>query len=136
MPDSLVGFTLVVHDYDEAIQYFSTALQFTLIEDTRISAEKRWVRMAPPGGNSGWVLLAKASNPEQELRVGDQTGGRVAFFLYTKQFDEDYHHMTNHGVNFVERPREESYGKVVVFQDLYGNRWDLIEPREAVVGSS
>lgn len=122
--------TLVVRDYDEAIAYFTQALSFTLIEDTDMGGGKRWVVVSPDGGSG--VLLAKAAKPEQAARVGDQTGGRVAFFLHTDDFDASYAHMRNAGVRFIEQPRNEAYGKVVVFEDLYGNRWDLVEQTNTV----
>ena len=118
--------TLVVRDYDEAIAYFTNALGFTLLEDTRLSPEKRWVRVAPRGDGAG-LLLARAASPEQVSRIGSQAGGRVAFFLDTDDFARDYERMQQHGVRFLERPRDEPYGKVVVFEDLYGNKWDLVE---------
>jgi len=119
--------TLVVRDYDEAIAYFTNALRFTLLEDTPLGNGKRWVRVAP-GGSSGFaLLLARAVTPEQESRIGNQTGGRVFLFLYTDHFEDDYGHMRASGVEFTEEPRQEAFGRVVVFRDLYGNKWDLIE---------
>ena len=127
MSQSLAYVTLLVRDYDEAIAYYTGALGFTLVEDTRRSESKRWVLVAPPGSPETCLLLAKAATPEQAPRVGDQTGGRVAFFLYTDDFDADYRRMAAHGVRFREAPRREAYGSVAVFEDLYGNRWDLLE---------
>ena len=127
MPQTLANITLVVRDYDEAIAYFSGALGFRLVEDSPQDGGKRWVVVAPDGGGTG-LLLARAATPVQQAAVGNQTGGRVAFFLHTDDFARDYARMTAWGVTFVEQPRDEPYGKVVVFQDLYGNKWDLIEP--------
>jgi catechol 2,3-dioxygenase-like lactoylglutathione lyase family enzyme len=125
---SVIGaVTLVVRDYDEAIAFYVGALGFALLEDTRLSADKRWVRVAPKGGGVA-LLLAKASTPEQVARIGDQTGGRVGFFLHTDDFARDYAAFIAKGVRFLEEPRSESYGKVAVFSDLYGNKWDLIGP--------
>jgi catechol 2,3-dioxygenase-like lactoylglutathione lyase family enzyme len=118
--------TLLVRDYDEAIRFFTQALRFDLLEDTVMSPDKRWVVVAPSSGGCG-LLLAKATTPEQQARVGDQTGGRVFMFLHTDDFRRDYSHMKAHGVTFTEAPREEEYGTVVVFQDLYGNKWDFIQ---------
>jgi catechol 2,3-dioxygenase-like lactoylglutathione lyase family enzyme len=120
--------TIVVRDYDEAISFYVGALDFELREDTRLDERKRWVVVAPRGARETGVLLARAANPRQEARVGEQTGGRVGLFLYTEDFDHDYTRMTARGVRFLETPREERYGKVAVFKDLYGNRWDLIQP--------
>jgi catechol 2,3-dioxygenase-like lactoylglutathione lyase family enzyme len=119
--------TLVVNDYDEAITYYTQKLGFTLLEDTVLTETKRWVRIATPGSTGCALLLAKAANPEQRSRVGNQTGGRVAFFLYTDDFLADYRTLLNNQVNFVRLPKEETYGTVAVFEDLYGNLWDLIE---------
>jgi catechol 2,3-dioxygenase-like lactoylglutathione lyase family enzyme len=122
---SLAHVALVVRDYDEAIDFYTRVLGFLLVEDTHLTAEKRWVIVAPSDGAS--LLLAKASNDEQRSRIGDQTGGRVFLFLHTDDFHRDHRSMTAHGVKFVDGPREEAYGTVGVFEDLYGNRWDLIE---------
>ena len=118
--------TYVVRDYDEAITWFTRVLGFELLEDTRQSETKRWVRVAPAKGGSG-LLLARAATPAQAARVGDQTGGRVAFFLDTDDFGRDHALFLQRGVTFVETPRTESYGMVAVFTDLYGNRWDLVQ---------
>ena len=118
--------TVVVADYDEAIAFYTGALGFELREDTALSPTKRWVVVAPKGSEAG-VLLAKAAEERQAARVGDQTGGRVGFFLHTEDFAGDHERMTAAGVRFVEGPRVEEYGTVGVFEDLYGNRWDLIE---------
>ncbi|MFC4035427.1 VOC family protein [Streptomyces polygonati] len=119
---------LVVRDYDEAIAYYRDALGFRLREDTLREDGSRWVVVSPPGAAETALLLARATTPEQAARVGDQTGGRVALFLTTDDFDRDYKHMVAAGVTFEEEPRYEPYGAVVVFHDLYGNRWDLIQP--------
>ncbi|MEZ4833894.1 MAG: methyltransferase domain-containing protein [Caldilineaceae bacterium] len=127
MPRRLASVTLVVHDYDEAINFFTGALRFRLLEDTRLSEEKRWVVVSPGDGGSTSLLLARAANETQNAHVGQQTGGRVAFFLHTDDFWDDYAHMKAHGVHFTEEPRQEEYGTVVVFLDLYGNKWDLVQ---------
>ena len=129
MTPSIVSVALVVRDYDEAIAFFTQALRFTLIEDTDMGNGKRWVIVAPASGQGASLLLAKAVNDEQAARVGDQTGGRVFLFLHTTDFEGDYRHMLAHGVKFAEQPRDEAYGRVVVFYDLYGNKWDMIQPR-------
>ncbi|MEU7043195.1 VOC family protein [Streptomyces varsoviensis] len=121
--------TLVVRDYDEAIAFYTDALGFELLEDTRVDERKRWVVVAPPGARGTAVLLARAVGPAQEARVGDQTGGRVGMFLATDDFTRDYDRMRAAGVLFEEAPRREPYGTVAVFRDLYGNRWDLLQPR-------
>ena len=123
---TLAHVALVVRDYDEAIDFYTRALGFRLVEDTKLGADKRWVVVAPSDGGAS-LLLAKASNDAQRSRVGNQTGGRVFLFLHTDDFDRDHRMMSAHGVTFVEGPRDETYGKVAVFEDLYGNRWDLIE---------
>ncbi|RQO74285.1 hypothetical protein DBR43_02490 [Pedobacter sp. KBW06] len=117
---------LVVADYDEAIAFYTQKLHFTLLEDTVQSPTKRWVRIAPPGSPESGLLLAKASNGEQKSRIGNQTGGRVFLFLYTDDFWRDYQDMTDKGINFIRPPKEEDYGTVAVFEDLYGNLWDII----------
>lgn len=120
--------TLVIRDYDEAIDFYVRAAGFRLVEDTALAEGKRWVVVAPPGARETGVLLARAANPGEQARVGDQTGGRVALFLTTAEFDRDYERMRAAGVRFTEPPRREPYGTVVVFEDLYGNQWDLIQP--------
>jgi catechol 2,3-dioxygenase-like lactoylglutathione lyase family enzyme len=127
MEQKLGNITFLVRDYDEAIGFFTQALDFKLIEDTVLDEDKRWVRVAPPGTDGSGLLLAKASTPEQTRRIGDQTGGRVAFFLHTDNFWRDHASMLAKGVKFKETPREETYGTVAVFEDLYGNLWDLLE---------
>jgi catechol 2,3-dioxygenase-like lactoylglutathione lyase family enzyme len=119
---------LVVRDYDEAIAFYTDALGFELREDTAPGDGKRWVVVSPPGAQTG-LLLALADGPAQESRVGDQTGGRVGFFLHTDDFAAAHERMLAAGVRFDEPPRHEPYGTVAVFRDLYGNRWDLVEPR-------
>ncbi|MCX8480875.1 MAG: VOC family protein [Sediminibacterium sp.] len=121
--------SLVVNNYDEAIEFYTKKLFFTLIEDTQLSATKRWVTIAPPNSpiDGCKILLAQANNKNQLNAVGNQTGGRVFLFLYTNRFEEDYKNMLLNGIEFIEKPRQEKYGKVVVFKDLYGNLWDFIE---------
>ncbi len=121
--------TLVVKDYDEAIDFYTNKLDFELIEDTRLTDEKRWVLIAPRGAKETRLLLAKAANAEQSKSIGNQTGGRVFLFLQTDDFWNEYQSMKEKGVVFCETPREESYGTVVVFQDLCGNKWDLLQLR-------
>jgi catechol 2,3-dioxygenase-like lactoylglutathione lyase family enzyme len=116
---------LVVHDYDEAIAWFTTALGFVLVEDKKSSETKRWVLVAPP--NQFLLLLAKAASPEQESRIGNQTGGRVFLLLHTDDFQRDYEAFTQRGVKLVRPASVESYGTVSVFEDLYGNQWDLLQ---------
>ena len=123
MPQSISAVALVVNDYDEAVHFFAHALRFTVVEDSPLPGGKRWVTVCPPCGGTA-LLLAKAAAPEQSARVGNQTGGRVFLFLQTDDFWRDYHDMRGRGVRFAEEPREEGYGTVVVFLDLYGNRWD------------
>ncbi len=124
---SIVNVALVVKDYDEAIQFYTQKLNFDLVEDTPLSAGKRWVLVAPRGLNGTNLLLAKADSMEQENHIGNQTGGRVFLFLHTDDFWRDYNEMKLQGVQFHEEPREETYGMVVVFSDLYGNKWDLLK---------
>jgi catechol 2,3-dioxygenase-like lactoylglutathione lyase family enzyme len=127
MPASISAVSLVVRDYDEAIRFFTDCLRFTLVEDTPMGSGKRWVVVSPPGEKGVSLLLAKAVGEEQEARIGDQTGGRVFLFLRTDDFYRDYEYMKAKGVRFTEGPRQESYGTVVVFLDLYGNKWDLVQ---------
>ncbi|WP_455356791.1 VOC family protein [Streptomyces sp. SYSU K217416] len=119
---------LVVRDYDEAIGFYTDALGFELIEDTPRPDGSRWVVVRPAGTGSTALLLARAKDGDQRERVGDQTGGRVGFFLHTDDFTADHARMTAAGVRFLEEPRHEPYGSVAVFEDLYGNRWDLLQP--------
>ena len=128
MKQQIVQLSVIVRDYDEAIEFYTHVMKFELIEDTQRSDDKRWVVVAPPGGNGCSVLLAKAKNEEQLLRVGNQTGNRVFVFLHTDDFWRDYAHLSANNVQFKGEPRVEEYGTVVVFADLYGNLWDLIEP--------
>ncbi|TXH74057.1 MAG: glyoxalase [Thiothrix sp.] len=130
MAQSLAFSTFLVHDYDEALSFFKR-IGFEVLEDTRLSSEKRWVRVAPKGGQGGGLLLARAANSEQQAQVGKQAGGRVAFFLSTDDFWETYDFLQDQSVRFLEAPRKEVYGMVVVFLDLYGNRWDLLEAPKA-----
>jgi len=116
---------LVVRDYDEALAFFTRTLNFLLIEDTRLSEDKRWVLIAPPGSQGTALLLARAATSEQESRIGNQTGGRVFLFLHTDDFWRDYREMIARKVVFIRPPQEEEYGTVAVFEDLYGNKWDF-----------
>jgi lactoylglutathione lyase len=131
MAQTLGYIAIVVREYDEAIAYFTKSLGFDLIEDSiskdRMGVEKRWVLVAPPGSRGTRILLARASTPEEVSRIGNQTGGRVFLFLHTDDFWRDYRTMMARGVKFNETPREEEYGTVAVFEDLYGNKWDLLE---------
>jgi len=130
MNQRIAHIALVVDDYDDAIKFYIEKLGFTLIEDTLLSETKRWIVVAPPGSKECFLLLAKAANEEQKSRVGNQTGGRVFLFLYTDDFWRDYKNMQNKGVEFVREPVVENYGTVAVFKDLYGNLWDLLEPKK------
>ncbi|MFF7181134.1 VOC family protein [Streptomyces sp. NPDC008121] len=126
---SLALVTLLVRDYDEALAFYTEALGFDLVEDTDRGNGKRWIVVRPAGGPAGTgLLLARAADDGQAARVGDQTGGRVGFFLHTDDFARDLARMTAAGVRFLEEPRHEPYGSVAVFEDLYGNRWDLLQP--------
>ncbi|HEX9199509.1 MAG TPA: VOC family protein [Acidobacteriaceae bacterium] len=120
---------LVVRDYDEAKAWYCDKLGFDLVDDTPLPDGKRWLLIAPPGSTETRLLLAAAANPEQASRIGNQTGGRVFLFLHTEDFWASFHAMQAKGVHFCEEPRHESYGTVAVFEDLYGNRWDLLELR-------
>jgi catechol 2,3-dioxygenase-like lactoylglutathione lyase family enzyme len=128
MKQSIVHVALVVKDYDEAIAFYTEKLHFTLVEDTyQPEQDKRWVVVSPPGSVGTTLLLARASKPEQEPFVGRQTGGRVFLFLNTDDFWRDYNEMVSRGIKFVRAPKEEVYGLVAVFEDLYGNLWDLLQ---------
>lgn len=129
MRQSLAAVALLVPDYDAGIAFFVGKLGFDLVEDTELAPSKRWVRVRPPGTDGTSLLLARAASPEQERAIGQQAGGRVFLFLHTDDFDRDHARYTTAGVHFVEPPRIEPYGKVAVFQDPFGNRWDLVEPR-------
>lgn len=128
MSQSLAHIALVVNDYDEAIKFYTEKLHFTLVEDKVMSATKRWVMVAPPGSKGTTILLAKAANEEQQSRVGNQTGGRVFLFLYTDDIERDYKNLLHKKVKIVRELENQPHGKVLVFADLYGNLWDLIEP--------
>jgi len=128
---SIVHIALVVRDYDEAIEFYTKILDFELLDDTyQPEQDKRWVVVAPPGSRETTILLAKASNAEQEQYIGSQTGGRVFLFLNTDDFWRDYNEMLKKGIEFVREPKEVDYGTVAVFKDLYGNLWDLLELKE------
>jgi catechol 2,3-dioxygenase-like lactoylglutathione lyase family enzyme len=136
MRQSIVHVALVVRDYDDAIDFFCKKLHFTLVEDTyQPEQDKRWVLVAPPGSRGIQLLLARASTPEQEAFIGNQTGGRVFLFLDTDDFWRDYKQMLSAGIHFVREPKTAPYGTVAVFEDLYGNRWDLLESKKQEVGS-
>jgi catechol 2,3-dioxygenase-like lactoylglutathione lyase family enzyme len=124
----LAHIALVVKDYDEAILFYTKKLNFSLIKDTQLTDKKRWVVVAPPGASGCTILLAKAADDMQISRIGNQTGGRVFLFLYTDNFQEDFHRLVENGVEIIRQPSKEAYGMVAVFADLYGNLWDLIEP--------
>lgn len=128
MQQSLVHIALVIDDYDKAIEFYTRKLKFILVEDTPLSETKRWVLVSPRGGKGASILLAKAANEVQISRIGNQTGGRVFLFLHTDDFDRDYKNLLENHIKIINGPREETYGRVVVFEDLYGNLWDLIEP--------
>jgi len=128
MKQYLAHIAIVVRDYDEAIQFYTEKLNFDLLEDTVLSPEKRWVLVAPPGASECALLLAKANGDEQIKAIGNQSGGRVFLFLYTDDFWRDYNRMVEHQIRFVRPPADEPHGTVAVFEDLYGNKWDLIQP--------
>ena len=128
MKQSIIHIALVVKDYDEAIEFYTNKLHFTLIEDSyQPEQDKRWVVIAPPGSQGTTILLARASNEEQTNFIGNQSGGRVFLFLNSDNFWRDYEDMKSKGINFVRPPKEQDYGMVAVFEDLYGNRWDLLQ---------
>lgn len=131
MQQNLAHIALVVRDYDEAIAYYTTVLGFELLEDALLAPGKRWVLVAPRGNRGSSLLLARAANAEQATHIGNQTGGRVFLFLHTDDFRRDHADYVARGVKFIEPPRQETYGTVAVFEDIYGNRWDLIERRSA-----
>ena len=130
MKQEIRHIAIVVNDYDDAIRFYTQKLHFILLEDTVLSETKRWVLVAPPGSDGCQLLLAKAATDEQKSRVGNQTGGRVFLFLNTDDFWRDYNNMQAEGIIFVREPVTEPYGTVAVFKDLYGNLWDLIEPKK------
>jgi catechol 2,3-dioxygenase-like lactoylglutathione lyase family enzyme len=136
MAQTLGYVTLVVRDYDEAIAFFTQALGFTLFEDTELGQGKRWVLVGPPNSRGTSLLLARAATLEQASHIGNQTGGRVFLFLHTDDFWNDYGGMQERGVRFRENPREEQYGTVAVFEDLYGNAWDLLQLKVQTRGTS
>ena len=127
----LMHIALVVNDYDEAIKFYTEKLGFKLVEDSALSETKRWVLISPPGSNGCCLLLAKAVNDEQKSRIGNQTGGRVFLFMHTDNFKRDYNNLLANNIKIIREPSEEVYGTVAVFEDLYGNLWDLIEPKNA-----
>jgi uncharacterized glyoxalase superfamily protein PhnB len=127
--ENLAHIALVINQYDEAINYYTSVLQFELVEDTKLSESKRWVLVKPKGSTGTSILLAQAANEEQKSRIGNQTGGRVFLFLHTTDFDSYFGHLVNHHVKIVREPVIEVWGKVAVFQDKYGNLWDLIEKK-------
>jgi len=133
MKQNLSLVAIVVANYDEAIAFYTQKLNFTLVEDTIMSETKRWVVVAPPGSTGCNLLLAKAANAEQQSRIGNQTGGRVFLFLHTDDFWRDYKNMQANGIVFVRKAAEEEWGTVAVFQDLYGNLWDFIQPKETKI---
>jgi catechol 2,3-dioxygenase-like lactoylglutathione lyase family enzyme len=131
MRQAIIHVALVVRDYDEAIDFYCHKLHFTLVENTyQPEQDKRWVVVAPPGSNGASLLLARASTPEQEAFIGNQAGGRVFLFLSTDDFWRDYQEMLSNGIHFVREPKNATYGTVAVFEDLYGNLWDLVQPNE------
>ena len=131
MKQSIVHIALVVKDYDEAIEFYTRRLNFVLVEDTyQPDQDKRWVVLSPPGSSGTTLLLAKASKPGQEPFIGNQTGGRVFLFLNSDDFWRDYQDMANKGIKFVQEPKQADYGMVAVFEDLYGNLWDLLQLNE------
>ncbi len=129
MPQAIAHVTLLVRDYDQALAFFTNALGFRLIEDTPLGDGKRWLLVAPPDSTGTSLLLAEATTPEQTVWIGNQAGGRVFLFLHTDDFWRDYRQMKSRNVKFLEAPRQEPYGTVAVFEDLYGNKWDLLEPK-------
>jgi catechol 2,3-dioxygenase-like lactoylglutathione lyase family enzyme len=128
MKQKIAHITLLVKEYEESIDFYTRTLEFKLKEDTHLSETKRWVVITPPGTEATSLILAKASGKNQIAAIGNQAGGRVFLFLHTDDFRRDYERMKERGVEFIESPRKEAYGTVIVFKDLYGNKWDLIEP--------
>ena len=132
MKQHLAHIALVVEDYDDAIEFYTKKLHFDLVEDTKLDDFKRWVLVRPPNANESCLLLAKAANDQQKSSIGNQTGGRGFLFLYTDDFYRDFENMKQSGINFMRPPKVESYGTVAVFEDLYGNLWDLLEPNKKI----
>lgn len=130
MKQNIAHIALVVKDYDEAIEFYTKKLDFLLLEDTKLTEDKWWVLVAPTGAKECCLLLAKAADSRQIASVGNQTGGRVFLFLFTDDFWRDYNKMLDRNINFIRLPKEEQYGLVAVFEDLYGNLWDLLQPNE------
>jgi catechol 2,3-dioxygenase-like lactoylglutathione lyase family enzyme len=130
MKQEIAHIALVVRDYDEAIQFYCNKLHFLLVEDTRLGETKRWVMIRPPGSSGACLLLAKAVGEMQESRIGSQTGGRVFLFLHTDDFERDFQNLINNNITITRQPSVEEYGQVAVFEDLYGNLWDLIQPHK------
>jgi len=128
MKQSIAHVALLIDDYDNAIDFYCRKLKFTLVEDTSLGNDKRWVVVKPPGSSGTSLLLARAVNEQQKQAIGNQSGGRVFLFLFTDNFQRDYQHLMDEGIVIVRPPAKEVYGTVVVFADLYGNLWDLIEP--------
>jgi catechol 2,3-dioxygenase-like lactoylglutathione lyase family enzyme len=133
MPQSLAHVTFLVREYDEALTFFTEALGFRVVEDSPLPGGKRWLVVAPPGSRSASLLLAQAADPAQLLHVGHQAAGRVFLFLHTDDFWRDYRLMQASNIKFLESPRQESYGTVAVFEDLYGNKWDLLQPVDSAI---
>lgn len=134
MKQKIAHIALVVEDYDDAIEFYTKKLNFTLVEDTKLSEDKRWVVISPPGASECSLLLAKASNERQSKSIGNQSGGRVFLFLFTDDFWRDYNSMISNEIKFIRKPKTEPYGTVGVFEDLYGNLWDLLEPSDVNKG--
>jgi len=134
MKQRIAHIALVVREYDEAINFYTQKLGFRLIEDTKLSKDKRWVIISPPGAKECSLLLARAANEEQLSSIGNQSGRRVFLFLFTDDFWRDYNTMLSNEINFIREPKKESYGTVAVFEDLYGNLWDLLEPNDVNKG--
>lgn len=131
MKQKIAHITLVVDDYDKAIEFYTKKLHFNLIEDTTLSPDKRWVLVAPPGASECCLLLAKATTEKQKASIGNQTGGRVFLFLFTDNIERDYQNLIHHNIKIVREMEKQPHGTVAVFEDLYGNLWDLIEPSES-----
>jgi catechol 2,3-dioxygenase-like lactoylglutathione lyase family enzyme len=136
MPQSIAHLTIIVRNYDEALKFYAQKLGFQLLQDTPLPDNKRWILVAPPDSRGAALLLAEADTPEQSRAIGNQTGGRVFLFLHTDDFWREYKAYQSRGVSFLESPREESYGTVAVFEDLYGNKWDLLQPADPATRST